>query len=160
MITFITIIHVLMCIILIAIVLLQTGKGADIGAAFGGASQTLFGGAGPANFLNRVTTVAAVVFMLTSLGLTLLSTHRSASSIVDRARQTQQSPAPEQPSTPPQSSTQGEQPPLENPSNKAVPIEEKPVTQPSTSQESRGSTSTGPESKGTSEPSPSGSQEH
>jgi preprotein translocase subunit SecG len=158
MITLITLIHVFMCIILIAIVLLQTGKGADIGAAFGGASQTLFGGAGPANFLNRVTTIAAVVFMLTSLGLTLLSTHRSTSSIVDKARQTQQSPVQEQPSTSPPSSTQAEQPPLENPSNKAVPVEEKPVTQSSTSQESSGSTGT--EHKETSEPSTSGSEEH
>jgi preprotein translocase subunit SecG len=64
-----TIIHVLVCFALILIVLLQTGKGSDMGAAFGGASQTLFGSSGPATFLNKITTVAAVVFMITSLVL-------------------------------------------------------------------------------------------
>ncbi len=79
---FVTIIHIIMCLILVAIVLLQTGKGADMGAAFGGASQTLFGGAGPANFLNRVTTIAAIVFMFTSLSLAILSSRSGSSSKV------------------------------------------------------------------------------
>ena len=78
----VTTIHVIMCLILIAIVLLQTGKGADMGAAFGGATQTLFGGAGPANFLNKVTTVAAIVFMLTSLSLAIISSKSDSSSKV------------------------------------------------------------------------------
>lgn len=78
----VTTIHVIMCLILIAIVLLQTGKGADMGAAFGGASQTLFGGAGPANFLNKVTTIAAIVFMLTSLSLAIISSKNDSSSKV------------------------------------------------------------------------------
>jgi preprotein translocase subunit SecG len=65
----IIIVHVLACFALILIVLLQTGKGQDMGAAFGGASQTLFGSAGPATFLNKLTTVAAIVFMITSLAL-------------------------------------------------------------------------------------------
>jgi len=65
------------------IVLLQTGKGADMGAAFGGgASQTLFGTTGASTFLSKATTVAAVVFMLTSLVLAYMSSHRSAESIM------------------------------------------------------------------------------
>jgi preprotein translocase subunit SecG len=62
-----------MCLILIAIVLLQSGKGASMGAAFGGGSNTLFGSTGPASFLNKVTTIAAVVFMITSFTLAIVS---------------------------------------------------------------------------------------
>lgn len=73
MLAFLTAIHVIVCIALIFVVLVQGGKGAEIGAAFGGgASQTLFGGRGAATFLSKMTTVAAVVFMLTSLALTVL----------------------------------------------------------------------------------------
>lgn len=82
MVIFLTIIHVTMCIILIAIVLLQTGKGASMGAAFGGGSNTLFGAAGPASFLNKLTTVAAVVFMITSFALAIASSRGTASSRV------------------------------------------------------------------------------
>jgi preprotein translocase subunit SecG len=65
------------------IVLLQTGKGADIGAAFGGgASNTLFGTSGASTFLSKATTVAAIVFMLTSLALAYLTSQRPSSSIV------------------------------------------------------------------------------
>src|SRR4029077_8208276 len=64
------VIHVVACIFLIVVVLLQTGKGADMGAVFGGGSQTLFGSGGAGNFLTRLTTATAVVFMLTSLILT------------------------------------------------------------------------------------------
>jgi len=142
MITALTIIHILMCVILIAIVLLQTGKGADIGAAFGGASHTLFGGAGPASFLNRVTTVAAVVFMLTSFSLALLSSQRSGSSIIlERARQTQtpQNPTTEQQPAAPQPNTQQDVQP-QNPTGQAPSVEEKPVN-PAPSQESSGTSS-------------------
>ena len=70
MIIFITALHVLTCLALVAIVLLQHGKGADLGAAFGGgASQTVFGSRGAGNFLTKLTTGAAVVFMVTSLTL-------------------------------------------------------------------------------------------
>jgi len=83
MIVLLVIIHVIVCIALIMIVLLQTGKGADIGAAFGGgASNTLFGTTGASTFLTKATTVAAVVFMLTSLGLAYLASHRPSSSVV------------------------------------------------------------------------------
>ncbi|MFH0729930.1 MAG: preprotein translocase subunit SecG [Pseudomonadota bacterium] len=77
------IIHVVTCIALIMIVLLQTGKGADMGAAFGGgSSQTLFGSGGASTFLSKATTAAAIVFMLTSFALALVSSNRSAESIV------------------------------------------------------------------------------
>jgi preprotein translocase subunit SecG len=72
------VIHVVVCIALIMIVLLQTGKGADMGAAFGGgSSQTLFGSTGASTFLSKATTVAAIVFMLTSLTLAYMSGGRS-----------------------------------------------------------------------------------
>jgi preprotein translocase subunit SecG len=72
------IIHIIVCIALIMIVLLQTGKGADMGAAFGGgSSQTLFGSTGASTFLGKATTGAAIIFMVTSLGLAYLSSHRT-----------------------------------------------------------------------------------
>jgi preprotein translocase subunit SecG len=71
---FITILHVLVCLALIAIVLLQQGKGADIGATFGaGASQTVFGGRGAGSFLSKLTTGSAILFMVTSLILSYFS---------------------------------------------------------------------------------------
>ena len=92
------IIHLIVCIALIMIVLLQTGKGADMGAAFGGgASQTLFGSTGASTFLSKATTIAAIVFMITSLGLAYLSTHRTKGSIMS------ETPAPiEEPAVPQQ----------------------------------------------------------
>ncbi len=69
----IKILHIAVAVFLILVVLLQTGKGAEMGAAFGGSSQTLFGGAGPAGFMAKLTTAAAVCFMLTSLGLAYVS---------------------------------------------------------------------------------------
>jgi len=95
--TILIIVHVLVCVALIMIVLLQTGKGADMGAAFGGGgSQTLFGSTGASTFLSKATTAAAIVFMLTSLALAYLSSHRTADSIIKKT------PAPvEQPATAP-----------------------------------------------------------
>ncbi len=76
-------IHVIVCIALIMIVLLQTGKGADMGAAFGGgASQTLFGSSGASTFLSKATTIAAIIFMVTSLFLAYFSSHRVGSSVL------------------------------------------------------------------------------
>ncbi len=65
--------HILVSLVLILIVLLQTGKGASLGAAFGGASQTIFGSRGPGSFLGKLTTAAAIIFMLTSLILAFIS---------------------------------------------------------------------------------------
>ena len=87
----ITVLHVLVCIALILIVLLQAGKGAEMGAAFGGASQTIFGSAGAMGFLTKLTTVAAIVFMITSLLLAFSSTRRA--STVMRERPVQSVPA-------------------------------------------------------------------
>jgi len=80
---FLIIIHIIVCIALIMIVLFQTGKGADMGAAFGGgSSQTLFGSTGASTFLGKMTTVAAVIFMLTSLSLAYMATNRIKDSIM------------------------------------------------------------------------------
>ena len=76
---FVSIIHVLVCVFLIIIVLLQRGKGASMGAAFGGSSQTLFGSAGPGTLLGKMTTAVAVVFMLTSLWLAYFAVHKGSS---------------------------------------------------------------------------------
>jgi preprotein translocase subunit SecG len=66
-------IHVLVCIFLIAVILLQQGKSADLAGAFGGqGSQTAFGPRGAANLLTKLTAWGAVIFMLTSIGLTVL----------------------------------------------------------------------------------------
>jgi preprotein translocase subunit SecG len=77
------IVHVIVCIALIVIVLLQAGKGAGMGAAFGGgSSQTLFGSAGPGTFLGKATTAVAIIFMLTSLSLAYVSSHRERSTLM------------------------------------------------------------------------------
>ena len=89
--TFLIMLHIVVSMILILIVLLQTGKGADMGAAFGGSSQTVFGGAGPAPFLGKVTTAAAVIFMLTSLGLAYLSSNPFGGSIMKDVQPVSQS---------------------------------------------------------------------
>jgi preprotein translocase subunit SecG len=66
--------HVIVCFILVLVVLLQSGKGADLAGAFGGgATQTAFGSRGPASFLSKMTTVAAVLFMITSISLSMIS---------------------------------------------------------------------------------------
>jgi preprotein translocase subunit SecG len=79
----ITIVHVIACFFLIIVVLLQTGKGADMGAVFGGSSQTVFGSGGAANLLTRLTTYTAIIFMLTSLFLTWASTRSLTLSVAD-----------------------------------------------------------------------------
>ena len=78
------VVHVLACVFLIVVVLLQTGKGADMGAVFGGGSQTLFGSSGAGNFLTHLTTATAIIFMLTSLILTYGQTPGSSSRLLER----------------------------------------------------------------------------
>ncbi len=80
--TLFTIIHVVVCLFLVGIVLLQHGKGADIGATFGGSSQSLFGTEGPLPLLNKITTAAAVIFMVTSVTLAYFSADTSTSSVM------------------------------------------------------------------------------
>jgi preprotein translocase subunit SecG len=98
------VLHVLVCLILILVVLLQSGKGADLAGAFGGGgTQTAFGSRGPASFLSRATTVAAVVFMITSILLAGMSTRDAARSIMENAAKGTTQSTPKQPTT-----TQGE----------------------------------------------------
>src|SRR5512138_3452524 len=95
---FLVIVHVIVCAILIAMVLLQKGKGADIGAAFGGASQTVFGPRGAQSFLAKLTTSAAIIFMITSFTLAVTSAKKS--SIMESVKPAEQS-APAAPLAPP-----------------------------------------------------------
>jgi len=74
------IIHLLTAFVMVGAILLQSGKGAEIGATFGGSSQTIFGGRGAATFLSKFTWGCVVIFMLTSLGLAILSKERSLGS--------------------------------------------------------------------------------
>jgi preprotein translocase subunit SecG len=91
-------IHILACMGLIVIVLLQKGKGASMGAVFGGSSQTVFGSSGATTFLSRVTTAIAIIFMVTSLGLSFFSGKGRTTSVMERVPQ--QAPV-TQSSTPP-----------------------------------------------------------
>ncbi len=84
----ILIIHIIVCFFLIFIVLVQSGKGAELGAAFGGSSQTLFGARGAATFFSKLTTIAAVVFMITSLSLAMIEAR--GGSVVKRSSVTDQ----------------------------------------------------------------------
>lgn len=94
MIIAITIIHVLVSLGLILVVLLQTGKGAEVGAVFGGSSSTIFGSSGAGNFLTRLTTGMAIVFMATSLTLGYFAGRKPSSTIFDnRSRAPQALPA-------------------------------------------------------------------
>jgi preprotein translocase subunit SecG len=82
--TFIIALHVIVSFALIFIILLQTGTGAGMGAAFGaGGSQTLFGSSGSSKFFTRLTAIAATIFMLTSLTLTVTSAHRVKGTVME-----------------------------------------------------------------------------
>jgi len=91
-----TVLHIFVCIFLIAVVLLQRGKGAEIGAVFGsGASSTVFGGRGAGSFLSKLTTISAVIFMITSLSLSYLWTSASEERLFDEGvAQEAEEPAP------------------------------------------------------------------
>lgn len=78
------ILHIMACVMLIFIILLQRGRGAQMGAAFGGASQTLFGAAGPTTFLNKFTALLAILFMVTSLALAYLSSQQKEKSVLHK----------------------------------------------------------------------------
>ena len=82
--TFLTALHIMVCIVLILVVLLQRGKGSDIGAALGGgSSNTVFGSRGAGNFLTKLTSACAVIFMCTSLSLSYLGTRAASVTIFD-----------------------------------------------------------------------------
>jgi preprotein translocase subunit SecG len=113
MLTAVIILHVIVSIGLILVVLLQTGKGAEVGAVFGGSSSTIFGSSGAGNFLTRLTTGMAIVFMMTSLTLGYFTSKRPSSTIFDNRTPSTEQRAPVQPpaAAQPQSApTGGEQP--------------------------------------------------
>lgn len=106
-------VHFLIAAALVGFILMQHGKGADMGAAFGsGASGSLFGAAGSANFLSRTTAVLATVFFLSSLGLTYLATNRGTAKDL-----MQQDVAPRTPATAPKA---GDLPPQTAPAAPAT----------------------------------------
>jgi preprotein translocase subunit SecG len=93
-----TTVHIIVCTILILVVLLQSGKAADLAGAFGGmGSQTAFGPRGAATLLSKATTIAAILFMITSLSLSIVATKkgRTGNSVLDKS-----STAPAKPATP------------------------------------------------------------
>ena len=99
------VLHVVVSISLIVIVLLQKGRGADIGALFGGSSQTLFGSTGGSTFFNRLTTSVAVIFMLTSLTLAYRSQRYGAESVMKGVQPAATAPAPGTEQAPPAAPT-------------------------------------------------------
>jgi len=108
MVTLLTIVHVVVCLVLILVVLLQSGKAADLAGAFGGmGSQTAFGPRGAATVLSKATTISAVLFMLTSLTLAVLGTRSvGPGSVLEKsgkppATETQKQPAPKPPAPAP-----------------------------------------------------------
>ena len=76
--TTILVLHIIVCLSLIFIILIQSSKGAEMGAAFGGSSQTLFGSRGAATFISKLTTTAAILFMVTSLLLAVTTVRRGS----------------------------------------------------------------------------------
>jgi len=97
--TLFVIVHVVVCLILILVVLLQSGKAADLAGAFGGTgSQTDFGGRGQTSLLSRVTTASAIVFMITSLGLYIMSA-KGTNSVVGGMKAPAQTSVPAAPET-------------------------------------------------------------
>ena len=95
------ILHVIVAVAVVGLVLLQHGKGADMGAAFGsGASGSLFGASGSANFLSRTTAVLATLFFMTSMGLTYIASQKAQKAVMPVPVQT--APQPEVPAAPAQ----------------------------------------------------------
>jgi len=123
----VTLIHVIVCIVLIMAVLLQSGKAADLAGAFGGVgSQTVFGPRGAGTILGKVTTICAIIFMFTSLGLWILS-GKGGKSVVSgetapkpaaAAAETQKEPAAAPAQSQPQPSQAEQKPPAAAPEKK------------------------------------------
>ena len=102
-------IHIMVCIALIGIVLLQGGKGAEVGAAFGaGASNTIFGASGGQTFLGKMTTGAAVIFMLTSMALSIFWGQPGSSSVMPEQVAPAAMPSPATPPAPPAPAPSGD----------------------------------------------------
>lgn len=83
--TLITVVHIITCALIVLVVLMQSGKGAEISASFGGSSQTVFGSSGGANFFTKLTFGLAAVFMITSLALTIHGSKSAKKSVFDGA---------------------------------------------------------------------------
>lgn len=83
MVTAVVAVHIIVCITMVIVVLLQQGKGADVGAVFGGSSSTVFGASGAGNFLTKITWGCAVLFFSTSIFLAYTSTRRVTGSIFE-----------------------------------------------------------------------------
>lgn len=94
--TLLTVVHIVTCFFLVVVVLLQSGKGADISASLSGSSQTVFGSSGGSNFFTKMTAVLAAIFMITSVILTILAT-RGQKSIFENAPTTAMPSAPVNP---------------------------------------------------------------
>ena len=119
MITGLSLLHILVCAALILIVLLQAGKGASMGAAFGGASQTIFGSPGAAGFLTKITTAAAILFMVTSIFLTMVSARRSSAVLEETRKEVTETAPQDQPQSVP--GPEEQKPGAELPSEKPGP---------------------------------------
>ncbi len=126
-----TILHVIVAVFLILVVLLQTGKRADLAGAFGGGgSQTAFGTRGAATLLSKLTTGAAVMFMFTSLSLSLLASRKATEvggSVLPEDQPAQTQPAPVDPGTPPglpagEPSTDPATTPAQDPPEESTPV--------------------------------------
>ena len=91
------VLHVLVAFIMVGVILLQSGKGAAIGAAFGGSSQTVFGSRGAGTFLSKLTAIAATIFMVTSLSLAIMSKQKNYSSTLGLDKPPASAPAPATP---------------------------------------------------------------
>jgi preprotein translocase subunit SecG len=87
--TFLTVLHVIVGLFLILVILLQAGKGAAMGASLGSAgSQAMFGSSGAGNFLTKLTTAAAITFMVTSLSLAVISSKKDQDSVITETEET------------------------------------------------------------------------
>ncbi|HEV8716555.1 MAG TPA: preprotein translocase subunit SecG [Candidatus Binatia bacterium] len=157
--TLLIVIHVLSCIFLVTVVLLQQGKGADIGAVFGGSSQTLFGSSGAGNFLTKLTSATAIIFMLTSLTLTYGAAKQTSRSIFDSAPKSAPAPATseETPAAQPSASTENKETAV---APTGEPAQAAPAAAPSASEPAQSApAATAPALPSTSQSSPTASQE-
>jgi preprotein translocase subunit SecG len=119
MLILLTIVHVIVCIFLIIVVLLQSGKAADLAGAFGGmGSQTAFGPRGSATLLSKATTASAIVFMITSLSLSILASRGSSSG----AKTVLDTPSGSAQTAPAKSSAPAKGPTIQLPGGKSVPL--------------------------------------
>jgi preprotein translocase subunit SecG len=104
-------IHIIVCVFIVIVVLLQSGKSADVAAAFGGmGSQTAFGPRSAANVLTKATTWSAIIFMITSIALSVMMGRRSNNSVLEGAKPAKQTSAPAQPGAPAKGSNTEPQP--------------------------------------------------